>query len=290
MSDFLTWADIKSAFGLTDSDSQKALYQAAIPGVCSRIEGYTDKTFPVATSSVEWLSQDNAGMAEYYPKNVPIMYVEQACAVGPAIQVTSTVVCWIAISATKVVVTAVDGSELLNEDLAGQDMQFVLDELNGVTGLTAVVDPAGDATYPADNLYPCTYSVQANAAACVMLGGTQPIPVTVKDGLRIDIDRMNYQFPISQTWLSSPSLLMAPQVPVLMIRSTWGYSAVPADLVRTGCEMVRDAVKLASGEIDGSMSAETLSKYSYRLADGVMLGDLLSKYHSALDRYRSVVF
>lgn len=69
-----------------------------------------------------------------------------------------------------------------------------------------------------------------------------------------------------------------------------GYKTIPQDLQMTTANIVRDMFNIQLQNLKGQYKSETITNYSYTLADNTNLYNIVNNYNGQLARYRTVVF
>lgn len=283
-------ADYQAAFGIPNGDSILPFVESAIPAVSDQVELYLDQTFEAEREGIEWVPSMNPGLPQYFPLKVPITAVLQSAFPAEAISVANETGkdAWICVTDDQegISVSISPGTVTQIAFSTANTLQGVLDALVSL-GFVCTMQLGVDPSTKSDVLYPNTLALK-DGDTSVLLGAVIPVSVNVLEGTRVVIGGSFVDFPVSPVWLGNPQLADVPTLGTIFLRTKYGQRTTPPSLTRIVCEMVRDSVAIAQGTLDTNFQSESLSKYSYRLADGIFLGNLLSKYASALGAFKNV--
>lgn len=263
----LTWATYCSIMGLELTDSSQAQVEATIPAVEAAIEGLCDRVFTQATY-VEWFDEHGPVTETWLPEQYPVKSVLGCYGSTDAISVANANAGAVTMSNDGVTFYLSNSETLASATLAittGQTLANVVSGLSlaGVT-LTAILP----ATSSSKLL--CQSALNVPAGETVNFQGGQPGSYSFEL-----LDQRRVRF-----WNGPPSALAY----------VGGYSPIPADLLQAIAICVQQTVAKLDDLGDGAFKSESIGKYSYTLADGKAVNDVVGSNSELFDGYRRIVY
>jgi len=265
----LTLAEYRTLTNTTASDGFDAYVTALIPVVQSEIESFCDRTFDLTRYS-QWFHYEGDRLIvlpEYPVENILGVYYPARVA---------TVTCTgynISVTPTSIVVTA-------DSDFTSNTYLFTT-----YTNLT-LLQAAIEAAYPAitidiDSGYELMSSLLLRTGSGLEWTGAVRLDTNVRLQDRSDrVIEFAYNTPFVMSYAND--YIYNDE---LLVIWNGGYSTFPKDLQMAAALIIKDYLALSKYKAAGIYKSETVTNYSYTLADQTIISDLVKKYSGILNGY-----
>lgn len=263
----LTWAVYRAYFGLADDDASKAQVEATIPAVEVAIEGLCDRLFTQATY-VEWLDAHGPVTNVWLPTQYPVKSVLGCYASKDAISVANANAAAVTLSNDGTTLYLSNSETLASATLAITAGQTFADVCSGLSLAGVTLTALLPATTSSRLLVQTALNIPAGQTVNFQ-GGT---PCSYSFEL---IDQRRVCF-----WNGLPTALVY----------VGGYNPIPADLLQAIAICVNQAVAKLDDLGDGAFKSESIGKYSYTLADGKAVNDVVGSNAELFDGYRRIIY
>lgn len=263
----LTWAKYCSIFGLASTDSSQTQVEATIPAVEAAIEGLCDRKFASATY-VEWLNAHGPVTETWITEQWPITKVYGCYTMADGLSVAN--------AGTDDVVLSFDGAafSLSNAStLVGSSLAYVAGQT-----LAGVITGLSLANVTITALVPSTRSSALVRKTAVTITAGQTVTVSVATPVVRDMDATDGRRIIF--WGCLPDC----------VTYQGGYSPIPEDLLQAIAICVQQTVAKLSDPSDGAYQSQAIGKYSYTLAAGKSVNDVVGSNAELFSGYRKIVY
>lgn len=270
MSSLITYAQycaLTGTTGTTGTTDQTLLENTVIPAVSEACERYCDRQFALSTV-VEWQADSMVADGLWEPRQYPIVAMLGAYDTADGLTVENLTSSDLTITVSKVALTVSDPSALTTTEYLFSTSATLVDLVDDLTVSDEMIATSlvGNSTN-SKLLKPGTYLLEGGATVTIPIGvATNATPSKITDIMLVDLyaDAIAYR---------------------------GGYAAIPMDLQRVVAAMCKDALSVSKGQqVSAGLRSESLGKYSYTVADGIDLANLVSTYAGQLDSFRRAVW
>jgi len=266
----ITLETFKTLKNITDTTND-ALYTQLLSIATVQIENWCDRIFSAA-DYIEWIKTDNCNSV-YVTKQYPIIRVKYLGSAYNAIKLTNNDTLDYLLDITNSILTVND--ETLTENtfdltnVSSSTLTTLVSSMNAVyTDITAVID--SEASQTSKLLKPAVYTLLAGDTVDIVGSKVESYNITVKnDGLIYGISSG-----------------------VIVYKA--GYETIPLDLQLACANIVYDTADVLLNDKTGNYKSESITNYSYTLADGIKLQNIINgyinTYSDTLNYYKKVSF
>lgn len=267
----ITYDQYKALTGVTD-DTNQAIATSMIDVASAQIEQYCDRIF-TAADYVEWIDGESCYFGNFSPRQYPINLIKLVGKEKTAIQLTSN-------AASQVYTIDISNNTLniTDESLVTETYDLTNASYDTLSELeTAIESDFADIEVAVDTsvvqlsklLKPSTYVLNLN----------ETIDIT-------GCERINAKVEVKY------NLVYGMDSGLIVYNA--GFTTIPIELQTVCANMVYDAVDVQTGTVNSNLKSESVTNYSYTIADNVDYNNIISGYisenASVLNYYKRISF
>lgn len=254
----------------TTDNSQDALITSLLDISTTQIQNYCDRIF-LEDTYIEWLSLENCSNM-VYPRQYPINKILYLGYPDTALTIINT-------SGTESYMIDISNNILTvsTNDLTEEEFDFTDTDFDTLTELAASIESAfADLTITVNSLVNQNSKFLKSASYSLEEGG--------------EIEVIGAHSSSSKAEIDSNLVFLSGYDSDNIVAYKAGYAVIPEDLKNICAQVTQDALNVAIGAQNSNIKSESITNYSYSLADKIDFKSIVNGYSDALAAYKRINF